>query len=188
MRKATGFTLIELMITVAIVGILVAVAVPNFIRLQARSKQSEAKANLKALFQAQKAHFQAKDVFSRLVMEVGFAPERNNRYAYFLDGVAGPYDDRTGTVVSTSATATAIMVDVFKFPNITPVSFLCGTVPGVTAQAQDFTGGAQGNVDDDATLDQWSISSQSRMLPAACDAPGNIAAGEPANEQNDVNR
>ncbi|MBI2370572.1 MAG: prepilin-type N-terminal cleavage/methylation domain-containing protein, partial [Deltaproteobacteria bacterium] len=43
-----GFTLIELMIVVAIIGILAAIAIPNFLRFQAKSKQSEAKTNLAA--------------------------------------------------------------------------------------------------------------------------------------------
>jgi len=55
MRKQEGFTLIELMIVVAIIGILAAIAIPNFIQYQMRSRTSEAKTNLSAVKTAELA-------------------------------------------------------------------------------------------------------------------------------------
>ena len=49
LRKQEGFTLIELMIVVAIIGILAAIAIPNFLQYQMKSRQSEAKTNIGAI-------------------------------------------------------------------------------------------------------------------------------------------
>ena len=61
MRKTNGqrgFTLIELMMVVGIIGAICAIAIPNFIDYQARSRRSEAFTNVAAMANAQKA-FQA---------------------------------------------------------------------------------------------------------------------------------
>lgn len=79
-----GFTLVELMLVVAIIGILAAIAIPNFVRFQARAKQSEAKTNLKAIFTGQKSYYAERDAYTVETGLIAFAPERGNRYRYDL--------------------------------------------------------------------------------------------------------
>ena len=58
LQNRKGFTLIELMIVVAIIGILAAVAVPGFMKYIKDSKTSEAKSNLKAIAEGASSFYQ----------------------------------------------------------------------------------------------------------------------------------
>jgi type IV pilus assembly protein PilA len=65
-RKNKGFTLIELMIVVAIIGILAAIAIPNFIRYQLRSKTAEARTNMGGIKTSQESFRSTEDNYANV--------------------------------------------------------------------------------------------------------------------------
>jgi len=132
-----GFTLIELMIVVAIIGILAAIAIPNFLRFQAKSRQSEAKTNLGGIFTAQTAFLGEKDDYGDLNL-VSWAPTGTTKYRYTMGTAANDLGNLALTTVA---------------------SCWNGTTPGITAATGEkrFTAGAQGNIDTDIANDAWTM-------------------------------
>jgi type IV pilus assembly protein PilA len=61
--RTDGFTMIEMMLVVGIIGLLAAVAIPNFLVYQSKARRSEAYANLAEIVRSQKSFQAERDTF-----------------------------------------------------------------------------------------------------------------------------
>jgi type IV pilus assembly protein PilA len=87
LKGQKGFTLIELMIVVAIIGILAAIAIPNFLQYQMKSRQSETKTNLQAIKTSQVAFQAERGCYIGIAAEGVAAPVAGTKTTPFTWGV-----------------------------------------------------------------------------------------------------
>jgi len=189
-----GFSLIELMIVVAIIGLLASIAVPSFMKFQGRTKQSEAKTLLKTAFTIEKSYYSENDAYNTMGSEVGFSFEQANRYFYRLGPCTSTWN-RPGA--APAAGYDCLSQDSTRFPGTlaapaalsTTLSGNAPNVPGIggTCPSCGFSAGAVGNVDTDTVLDVWFISSGSGSGSAGpCTPEANIVAGVPYTVSSDT--
>jgi prepilin-type N-terminal cleavage/methylation domain-containing protein len=96
-RNEKGFTLVELMIVVVIIGILAAIAIPKFSNLIGKTKTTEAKSVLGSIIQLENTYWNTNSAYVDFVAlascpEIGFtppAPGESTRFEYsFADSIA----------------------------------------------------------------------------------------------------
>ena len=123
LKNNKGFTLIELMIVVAIIGILAAIAIPNFLTYQCKAKQSEAKSNLGNIRTMQEAYYAEHDSYASTMSGVGFSVKNTSsaRYDYTTTG---------GTTFTATATSNSNFAGVTDVWTITSGGTLTNTTPG----------------------------------------------------------
>lgn len=101
--RYSGFTLLELLVTIVIVGILSAIALPAFLNQANKAKQVEAKAYIGTMNRAQQAYFLERDSFAIQLEELGLGtPSQTINYRYTITlNVSG--DGGNGSVVTNQA-------------------------------------------------------------------------------------
>jgi type IV pilus assembly protein PilA len=163
-RNAKGFSLVELMVVVAIIGILAAIAVPNYQRFTAKSKQSEAKSNLSALYSAERAFNAEWQQFQGGFGVIGYQPTGTLRYNHgFTATIALPTGHPVGGTPTDLNTKVAAVCGQGAFGGTNNACRLItapidpGAVSGTSVTTTAFVANARGDIDGDAVIDSWTI-------------------------------
>ena len=75
MEKSKGFSLVELMVVVAIIGILAAIAIPNYQRFQRKAQQAEAKGLMSGVYSAEVTFATEHGFATPNIDQAGFSPD-----------------------------------------------------------------------------------------------------------------
>lgn len=178
LRNNKGFSLVELMVVVAIIGILAAIAVPNYQKFTAKSKQTEGKSNLSAIYSAERAFFAEWQMYQGGFASIGYQPSGSLRYNHgFSANIALPLNHPQAPLTPTDTnTMNAVVCGQGAFGAAGSQTANCrllllpvnpGAIAAAPAAAITFTAQARGDIDGDPMVDVWSIDQRKQLVQAA---------------------
>lgn len=168
LRNPSGFTLVELMVVVAIIGILSAIAVPNFKKYQAKSKQSEAKIQLAALYNSEVGTQSDYDTYGTCLPLMGY--EQSPRGYYIVGFLASLDASAKFTNCTGGAVGNENVVNSRAMLPKTPLAALTANLPvDITTAASkadqvSFLAAAEGSISSAVKHDIWTIDETKKLL------------------------
>jgi type IV pilus assembly protein PilA len=166
-------TLVLGLVYVPVVGILAAIAVPNFIKYQARAKQTEGKMLMRQLFAAEASYFATSDEYTASREKLGLEGT-SSRYLCRL-AADGPLEEVA--IVPNRLEGMSVQELDARIPR----ELLAEVGVGGDCPKCEATMVCVGNIDGDSTVDLWSISTKDRMIRGEL-----VPAGSPFHHLDDL--
>jgi len=180
-KNESGFTLIELLVVVAIIGILSAVAIPNYRKYQAKARQSEAKLQLSAVYASEQSFQGEFGQYHTCLDFMGYEPNAAELSSMYY--TVGFQDGEVNTTLPAGVSSSCAILSAtggHQFVGgkaiggavVDPDDALIGSDQATGADNQAFTAAAGGRISRDADalnpgnndgIDIWTIN-ESKVL------------------------